>query len=62
MSPIAGCPFCASNIVQTQRNMNGARAWDVGCVTCGARGPVAKSEADAIAMWNTGVPRTTEVR
>lgn len=60
---MSGCPFCASAQVEVKIKP-GSDRWArcyVKCTTCGARGPVARSEALAASMWAGGVPRTSEV-
>lgn len=47
------CPFCDAG-----EDFVGA-AYGVGCANCGAEGPHGKTEAEAIAAWNTR-PAPTE--
>lgn len=52
------CPFCSGTVTVASR-ISG-RSW-IECVTCHARGPSAKSEADAVERWNLGLARNSEV-
>ena len=69
------CPFCDSPLVPAifgrepclvlgHRNCNSRESCDgvvhfTVCLQCGARGPMAETEQDALAAWNFGVDRGT---
>ena len=51
------CPFCLSDDIQTATDdyTYGAfryEYWFACCPDCGARGPMAKTEEEAIRFWN----------
>lgn len=47
------CPFCASRNVLARSQLGPVTRWAVECFECGARGPTAATEVEAVARWNT---------
>jgi Lar family restriction alleviation protein len=50
------CPFPhkenASPIIELTQSQDYMTGWQVRCIICGARGPIAKTRKKAIAAWN----------
>ncbi len=51
------CPFCASDDIGTAideniRQSNWTDYWFSYCAECGCRGPMARSEDEAVRYWN----------
>ena len=58
-SPARECPFCGfhgTEVCRVQRSS----IWRVACTRCGAEGPSAWSESEAVAGWNRRTPNATE--
>lgn len=51
MSELKPCPFCGSNNVDLSGYLNG-RYYDVACMACEAKGPVAQLADGAAEAWN----------
>jgi len=47
------CPWCCLGGVLHMINTDGAGDWAVECRDCGAAGPIERTQAEAIAAWNT---------
>jgi Lar family restriction alleviation protein len=54
MTELLGCPFCGGDDVADFHSITGDL--HIACVDCDGRGPDRKSEAEAIAAWNTRAP------
>lgn len=52
---LAACPFCASADVEVRRDLFGG-TYGVACMDCGANGPDAPTEAEAVTAWNRAAP------
>jgi hypothetical protein len=49
MTPVP-CRFCGSP--ECRADAPGISLWRVACDNCGAHGPLARSEEEAVARWN----------
>jgi hypothetical protein len=56
MAEISPCPFCRSKRVEVWVSWHPHHY--IECDRCGAEGPMAGSEEDAIAWWNAGAEAT----
>jgi len=52
MSKLKPCPFCGDKDVCLSSHITDI-CWFVRCIACGAAGPIAPVEDEAIAIWNT---------
>lgn len=56
------CPFCGSDDVEALRlgRLDGAYAWQVGCIKCGALSAINDLKTKSIHVWNSA-PRKSDV-
>lgn len=52
MSKFKPCPFCGLYLAVTWHIGHLDKPWIVNCYECGAEGPRAKTEKEAIELWN----------
>ena len=52
-TPLIPCPFCISTTPEFRVLSRPAGQYAVGCIECGAWGPLADSRNEAIVRWNT---------
>lgn len=52
---LRSCPFCGSGLIFTYLKSANFSTWVTVCETCGARGGIADSKAEAAEMWNTRI-------
>ena len=57
---LKSCPFCGSTKIELNDPDIPTR-W-VGCENCGAIGPDAKSDREAVELWNNRVEDTKEIK
>ncbi len=46
------CPFCGKYLTMTWHIGHYDKPWIVQCYACGAEGPRAKTEEEAVELWN----------
>lgn len=55
MKGVESCPFCKKFLTMTWHIGHFSKPWVVECYACGAQGPYASTEDEAIELWNKRV-------